>query len=188
MVFSKAALLNLYEPIHCDNAFPYKNMSTSQYIVAACQQLKQPQFGEAQLFQPGMSLLDLMAKYVTFQPYSMYKNWTTGFCWHGDWLWGYFVNNFNVARPFETKNDPFMREVTNARTHPYMNSAMFWTKPQVGGCLNHAEKCTKTSGVCHWINPERAFALHSQVQESMPVHAFPQRQNHSRKLVPVGTP
>jgi hypothetical protein len=76
---SKAALHNLIEPIHCDNS----TQSTSEFVSAACRRLKEPLYNEAQLFQPGMSLLDIMVEYVTFQPYSMYKNWTTGFCQHG---------------------------------------------------------------------------------------------------------
>ena len=73
-IMSKGYLQRLHTPIFCED-----DPSLCQVIKAGTH------LRESSLFSEGMSLMDLMYAYVTHQPYSEYKKWTTGFCLHSDW-------------------------------------------------------------------------------------------------------
>jgi hypothetical protein len=167
VVLNKAALNNLVEPIFCDEEAmdPMMNVRRSSFIKAACNRLKQPLYDEAQLFHPGMGLIDLMVHYVTFQPYSKYREWTTGFCQHGDWLWGYFFSFYNVTNHVvEAEN---LRDIGENRLHSYLGSSIY--NKGTGNCLNENEKCDEHSGACHYQSPKFMESVNKKVIYSLAV-------------------
>ena len=172
VILSKAALKNLVEPILCNSG------NQSFFVTSACNRLQQPQYDEAQLFHEGMTLIDLMVQYVTFQPYSQYLNWTTGFCQHGDWLWGYFFQYYNVTNHvIEAEN---LRAVGENRLHSYLGSSIY--KSGTGNCLNEREKCNQHSGVCHYQSPELMESVNKKVGHTQSANSG---RSHLKSLQPI---
>ena len=99
-IFSKGSLSYLSHPIICINlgngSFPM--IATHDNSEEICSQIVENVAGELQYFENGMSLIDLMYKYVNAERYRNVDNWTSGFCMHSDWVIGFFVNFYNVSQ------------------------------------------------------------------------------------------
>jgi hypothetical protein len=98
LTISRGALKRAMEPILCNQRLPAKPASAltqdsgDATVNPFCSRLNENWAGEKAVFRNGMSLIDLMQTYASeWEPYSAYKNWTTGFCFHGDWLLPYFL-------------------------------------------------------------------------------------------------
>ena len=80
------------EPIVCDRNEEAEDASTPMpprtlASSSACPALEENRFGEAAVFRPGMSVLDLFYKYSAIAE----------FCLHSDWLLGYMLTYYSGA-------------------------------------------------------------------------------------------
>jgi hypothetical protein len=71
--FNKASLEYLRTPVHCPRD------------TEICNQIQSNQIGESELFQNGMSLIELSQAHATDEAYREERNWTRGYCLHSDW-------------------------------------------------------------------------------------------------------
>jgi len=101
-IFSKGALQAMLQPLNCSATVALRNATTTTtagslyrspdkkteyYSSILCPSIQNDLLGERKLFQDGMSLTDLMYRYVMHEPYTNYANWDVGFCLHSDWVW-----------------------------------------------------------------------------------------------------
>lgn len=144
---------------------------------SACRQVENNQLGERHLFKDGMSVSDLQREYATWQPYTKYKEWTTGFCLHSDWMWGFFSNFYSISKH---NDEPFYRDVPHARMDGYNQSELYagTNEPHHAGlrriCNNEKENCDSLSHICHYQTPEDMTRLTSEVRSAYP-HKYPSR-------------
>jgi len=111
--------------------------------------------GEINVYQKGMTLVDLIYAYATKQPFSDYRNWNHGFCAHSDWIWGYFIDYYKLSSPLDNPNitrQPGLIE-------PYQNS-MLHNKKSTGTCQFSYENCNPDSPVCHYVIPHQMKTLY----------------------------
>ena len=150
------------------------------FTKTVCSRVDDNRIGEKALFKNGMSVSDLQIEYATFQPYTKYKEWTTGFCFHSDWLWGYFTNYYDLS---QHSDDSLFRDVPQDRMEAYNQSHMFHREdrpyhnhPDLGGnCDNQRNEfgrnCDASSPICHYQTPRDMSRLTHLVQQSFP-HKF----------------
>ena len=121
----------------------------------ACSRIAVDQFDERFIFREGYSVLQMLRTLATFQKFSDHKGWRQGFCFHSDWIWGYFVNYYNIASQV---SDPRFVNVPESRMEAFRESELFNFIPELRrACNNDApspEKCNETSVVCHYQTPE----------------------------------
>ena len=86
----------------------YRELTDDEFERLVCSKIKEDMIGESFLFETGMSVADLMYKYVTHWKFvNAEQHWkrthprdynkaqtTGGFCMHADWVIGYFVNQY----------------------------------------------------------------------------------------------
>eukprot|EP00566_Odontella_aurita_P009927 CAMPEP_0113599688 /NCGR_PEP_ID=MMETSP0015_2-20120614/42287_1 /TAXON_ID=2838 /ORGANISM="Odontella" /LENGTH=430 /DNA_ID=CAMNT_0000507855 /DNA_START=254 /DNA_END=1546 /DNA_ORIENTATION=- /assembly_acc=CAM_ASM_000160 len=150
LFFSRAALENIFRPLHCES----KNKDEFEMVV--CDQLSKDLIGEEELFEEGMSISDLLRAYVVHEKYTSYRSWTKGFCFHSDWLWGYFVNYYPVSV------DMSLTGAGEDRMGAYDGSEIGWKSrtniTNTGQCQNKRQ-ATKESHFAHFLPPEEMFKL-----------------------------
>jgi hypothetical protein len=160
------AIINYMRPVYCSGD------KMDDFSESACRRIADNQIGERHLFQDGMSVSDLQNDYATWQPYVKYKEWTTGFCLHSDWLWGFFSNFYNIS---EHNDSDFYRDVPHARMDGYNNSELYAGKNEAHHkelrnkiCNNERENCDPSLPICHYQTPEDMARLNSEVQKAFP--------------------
>jgi hypothetical protein len=79
LMLSRGALKNMLRPLYCQPGPPSRDHRE------VCSRLEENQIGERSLYREGMSLAGLMYAYSTYQPFTEYRKWTLGYCWHSDW-------------------------------------------------------------------------------------------------------
>jgi hypothetical protein len=140
-------------------------MEEDSFAQAVCHRLQDPLLHEGPLFQTGMSLMDLMVEHASYQPYSHYRNWTSGFCHHGDWLFGYWFQYYQVTNAVaNTTRDARQRIV--AHGNPYERTHLWGirhnSQPPRGSCKHdggqnkdkHKPPCPLHKTVaCHKLTP-----------------------------------
>jgi hypothetical protein len=152
-------------PVHCPAA-PLDDFSAS-----ACRRLANNQIGEGPLFQNGMSISDLQQAYASAQPYTHYRNWTTGFCLHSDWLWGFFSNFYNISKH---NDDAYYHDVPHARMEGYNQSELYAGRATKENeamrriCDNAKTHCDASSPICHYQTPADMERLTAEVQTMFP--------------------
>ena len=161
-VFSRGTLEYLFKPIICLN-LEGKNNTLDLMIAnhanseAICNQLSNDVAGELRYFENGMSLLDLIYKYVHTDRYRDVAKWNWaaggGFCMHSDWVMGYFVNFYNASKHVKPE---FYKNVPQARIESYDDSEIY-AYPS-GYCKNEVH-CKQGTMICHkpkipWIKNE----------------------------------
>jgi hypothetical protein len=144
--------LELYmRPVNC-SLENIDNFSTN-----VCSRVNENQIGEKALFKDGMSVSDLQIEYARFQPFTKYQEWTTGFCLHSDWLWGYFSNYYNLG---DHSDKEFFKDVPQDRMEAY-NQSEFYGLRRI--CNNKRKKrkrnCDASSPICHYIRPKDMLDL-----------------------------
>ena len=99
-IFSRDALEAMLQPLHCgdlhdSNSTSFiqetptsKDTDASFYSSLFCPKLMKDRIGELKVYRDGMSLADLMYRYVMREPYTDHANWDVGVCLHSDWVWG----------------------------------------------------------------------------------------------------
>ena len=86
-IFNRGALETILTPLYCNTATTTINRDDER-IRDICVKLQKDRIGEYQMYQEGMSLLDVMNAYVMREPYVDQASWNLGFCLHSDWVWG----------------------------------------------------------------------------------------------------
>ena len=95
-----------------------------------------------------------MRAHAAANPFREYEKWTNkpGYCFHGDWLLGYYINYYNLGSP------PLSEGPDRDLPHFNMEKALgygYGHKPMTMNCLNNAlEICPPTAHVCHRQTPE----------------------------------
>ena len=122
------------------------------FLNHACFRIEKNTFGEKSAFRNGMSVSDLMRAHATANPYRNVEDWRhhPGYCFHGDWIVGYYLNYYNLALPsiLQPKEDL-----------PYFNldkslGYIYGSKKPLGNCQHEGENCPSTAHICHRQNPE----------------------------------
>lgn len=168
MIYNRAALENWIRPIYCDDNITNNTIPKDQndFIQMACWRLAQNEVGEQPLFRPGMSVAQLMHKYVTNWPYrQVFSTWPQqkrGYCMHSDWAWGYFTNYYHIA-----VHSGVLPDVPEDRLVGYNSSYLYAGAPNPKNqalrreCLHKGDdQCTADSTICHYVTPEHMYRLH----------------------------
>jgi hypothetical protein len=140
-ILSRAALERWIRPINC----PPSN--DDKWETKVCAQLKENLIGENFVWKNGMSITDLMDAYAGHSPYAKHSGWRPpGYCIHGDWSWGYFINYYDITE----KSTSFSR--ANEHTRIEQTLGYNYRKPE-RNCKNEGQaKCTMDSHVCHGLH------------------------------------
>ena len=88
-LFSKGTIERLMEPLHCGLE---NDGSKGGFHKSACDRMTDPEgtlIREDEFYKPGMSLMDV---------WGAFTRGVKHFCLHGDWIFGYFLNFYDVSR------------------------------------------------------------------------------------------
>ena len=146
LILTRSTLFNLLRPIDCsfqdtkhterpvESRPPFSKDSDFDALV--CWRLEQNLIGEREVFRRGMSLLDMMYEYSVAAPYLQVEQWgNSSFCLHSDWVWGYLINYYHMARHSSLNNSPELPGKFN----------------KVGSTLLHVTwKATIIPNICRW--------------------------------------
>jgi hypothetical protein len=180
-IFTRALLEKFQHPINCsttstadDNSISYlskvlRELTLPEFEKLVCHSLSKDILGETFLFHDGMSVADLMYAYVTNWEYTNAEmHWLQnepGFCMHADWVIGYFVNSYYLAK--HTGDYPFTAN-TNDRFRGYFGSQLYAGKrphgydPNMKQCYNDGdENCLLESHFCHHVTPQKMKNMNS---------------------------
>ena len=124
-------------------------------------------FDEHIYFQDGMTLIELIKALLSNEMYSGHYNWTYGLCFHSDWLWGYFVNFYNIGSHVA---DPAFANVSESRLEAFEDSEIHTgVNSYTGTCTSDSpEKCKVTSVMCHYQTPESMSRLYESAKAMFP--------------------
>ena len=144
------------------------------FSMGVCNQINDNQIGEKAVFKDGMSVSDLQTELATFQPYTKYKEWTIGFCFHSDWLWGYFSNYYNLSKH---SDDEFFKDIPRDRMEGYNQSQIFYREDKLlhpnmrRNCDNQrtklGQKCVASSPICHYQTPKDMTKLSQATRQTV---------------------
>lgn len=142
LFYSKSSLEYLMQPIHCPND------------VSVCARLEENLVDENDIFENGMSLIDLMMMYLERHKFSERKSWgDSGYCFHSDWYLAYFTNFYNVS-----EHGDILPDVEVERLHEYRNSSQYGSRKVTGNCQCEGSKNGTLSkfnvDVCHYMSPQ----------------------------------
>jgi len=143
-IFSRGSLERLTRAIQCPRDTDICNRISDNFV------------GEKNVFQNGTSVLGVMLRLASDQSYRRYRKWTYGYCLHGDWNLGYYINFYNLSKH---DTNPYYSTVRHARMESYLGSEII--KKPTGHCFHDGGKCPNGAAVCHHIsaeNMERVFA------------------------------
>jgi len=143
----------------------HRQLTDDEFNRLVCSRLREDRIGEAHLFQKGMSVADLMYRYVTNWKYVGAENsWSTdpnhlrpprrdvalkpdykqipkfvpgGFCLHADWVMGYFVNHYYLSTH---SGQEFFRNNPEDRMYGYRGSEHYAGK-QTQKNKNQRKEC-----------------------------------------------
>jgi hypothetical protein len=157
LIYSGATLRNLIRPIRCTN----EGLDHDTFLNGSCHVLQVNHIDEREVFREGMSLGELIDAYVAWQPYSDFRNWSKGFCLHGDWIWGFITNFYPISIH---DPDPLFTLVPHARLQAYSGAETIPSDPRnvsAGGqCVR---PCSIESHVCHYQTPSMMERLHASI-------------------------
>jgi hypothetical protein len=178
-IFTRGLLEKFLHPIsNCsstagDDSIKYlstvpRELTMSEFERLACHRLSEDKLGESLLFRNGMSVADLMYAYVTHWEYTnAEKNWSRskpGFCMHADWVIGYFVNTYYLAKhtgeyPYTYNNDDRFRGYLGS--HMYAGNDPNAYDRNKKQCYNDGdENCLPESHFCHHVTPQKMQSLY----------------------------
>mmetsp|Transcript_7183 Transcript_7183/g.9319 ORF Transcript_7183/g.9319 Transcript_7183/m.9319 type:complete len:458 (+) Transcript_7183:81-1454(+) len=191
LVLNRMALFNFLRPLHCGNVTVAANpLEETDFEKLFCWRLNQNQVGELPLFRDGMSGADLMDAYTFDNAYLDVEKWSgdgVGFCMHSDWVFGYFINYYHLAKKHD-HHPSFTGDVLTDRMEGY-NLSEFYDGRQTAAhrgrlreCRNsndfhEGEKnvfpngdayCGPKAHVCHRITSNRMRHLHNKTIELHP--------------------
>lgn len=153
----------------------YCELTNSEFERLICSKIREDRVGEAFLFQSGMSVVDLMYKYVTHWNYVNAQNeWKQnpkgihsntgpgGFCLHADWVIGYFVNHYYLSTHDNNDDDDnkvnqFYRDNPEHRLSGY-NGLKFYAGKHTAANILSMKQCNNDYD--HNCNPSTAHFCH----------------------------
>lgn len=139
----------MVKPIQC-----LDKSSQDEFVAFACQRLAEKNLNEHQVFEDGMSVTEIIGALAATQKYSQWQNWTRGFCFHSDWLWGFFINFYNIA---VRANDPQYKDYPGDRLVGFNDSEIqgstLYKLCNCGSGKNNANNCNATTAICHYQTP-----------------------------------
>jgi Glycosyltransferase 61 len=164
-ILTRATIEKIMKPIYCN----VTDQDLDPYSRWACWRLHENNVGEADFFQNGMSVSDLMYAYSLGLPFTKVEDWdTTGYCFHSDHTLGYFFNFYHVSVP-----DWILKETSPTdnirRLHSFKKLAGSTEDGHtgVGGeCDNVNDFCTDKSRICHYVDTEQMVRLYQKQQSS----------------------
>uniref|UniRef100_A0A7S4JNC4 Uncharacterized protein n=1 Tax=Odontella aurita TaxID=265563 RepID=A0A7S4JNC4_9STRA len=177
ILISRAALENFIRPVHCES-----KKSMDKFDKRVCRQLSEDLIGEKELFREGMSISSLLRAYVAHEKYTSYRDWTLGFCFHNDWLWGYFVDYYELSIDM-SPNGAF-----EDRIGSYGDSVIVWESPEsvteTGQCM-YKRHATNESHIGHLVGPDKMYELFWSQKLLAPEH-FRDYERTNNKLGRLG--
>uniref|UniRef100_A0A6U1S7A2 N-acetylgalactosaminide beta-1,3-galactosyltransferase n=1 Tax=Cyclophora tenuis TaxID=216820 RepID=A0A6U1S7A2_CYCTE len=166
LIMSRGALKNFMKPVNCSSTVK------DEFSESACRRLKDNQIDEEAYFRDGMSVSELMETYTSSQPYRLHHNWTIGYCLHSDWMWGFFINYYNISKHVD---DPFYKNVVQSRMDGYNGSEIYAGEnnrkeiEQRKICNNDSpRKCNATTPICHYQTPASMERLTEEAKAVYP--------------------
>jgi hypothetical protein len=148
LIFTKGTLERLSQPITCHGGGGDRHMSGWETSVCS-EALANNLIGEKEVFRNGMSLSELIEAYVKTEKFVDHKNWTRGFCFHGDWFFSYFVQIYHLSSS-DMMETMLGSEISGGK--------------YTGLCNNNYEHCNSSSVVCHYQTPDDMERLSKNVE------------------------
>lgn len=195
--FSRPTLRRFLQPLYCDFPLLSKKygyttttktrsetktwnkagIEMSQFVLHACERLRDNNMGEANYFQNGMSLLDLLYSYSSHQAYTNFTHWDRfGFCFHSDTALAYFANYYHItdhARSIPGMGHPRKtlwydedRIVSYRGSLRFAGQQLPGARKQQKEC-NHRNTtlCSLDAHLCHYVTPDHMQYLYEQQQK-----------------------
>jgi len=165
---TKSTLKRWRMPLNCSTgsaalAIPSWNESTSEksFQSQACNQLKQNLAGEQAVYEEGMSLIELLHRYVHQFPYLEYVSGANTFCWHSDTVLAYFINYYHLTDHAKLLGDGHPRfvyhedRITGHRGSLRFAGKQSWkAKEQKKECHHRDDgTCDASAHACHGVTP-----------------------------------
>jgi hypothetical protein len=156
-LLSQKAIQNLMQPIYCN----VSDVVTNGFVQSVCWRLQQNLMGEAQFFQDGMSVGDLMYTYASQLAFTDIDAWTNGvgFCFHSDHALGYFFGFYHIAVPDEQLTLESSTYAWLRRKYGYIGLA------GQRECRNIKKRCHVDSRMCHYVEPDQMDRLFAEQQK-----------------------
>lgn len=151
---TRAAIQRLIQPFYCDGRDEFSNL--------ACWRKNQNELGEAQFYEDGMSVIDLMQAYGANLPFTGVDQWKkTGYCLHSDHALAYFINFYFVTVPPNTWAKHKQPKDRVRRRKPG-----FMELPGQDQCKNMRDECDPNEDtVCHYIDPEQMRTFYATAEQ-----------------------
>jgi hypothetical protein len=158
LIFSRGVLRNLVKPIHCQK----DNSTRTELERVACDRLDENSIGEKQIFQEGMSVLDLMEEYVNFQMFKDVDQWEMGYCLHSDWTLAYFITYYEVS--LHAVNTLYYDDYRHAR----LQKLDFMEEQKTNPVCQENLTCCRASAICHYQRPDDLNRLATEIVAQAP--------------------
>ena len=136
----------------------YRDLTPNEFETLACDKINSNLIGERDVYQMGMTLADLLQAYMARWNYTSVKTWDQlrpGLCLHSDWIVGYWINSFYIARQW---GGSLISNKAEDRIHPYLQSDLKKGGPNSQCPNNGDEQCTNQSHICHHVSSEKILA------------------------------
>lgn len=161
-ILSRGAVERLIRPIYCNGNLNITSKDTNHDFVALiCDAVKEDLFGEKAAFLDGMSISDLMRAHATMNPFRDFQKWRRrpGYCFHGDWIMGYYLNFYVLAGSHSTSPG------SGALPNFHMDSSLgyqYGTRKPLGNCRQQSTCSPTEYAACHRQTPESMALLNQQ--------------------------
>ena len=173
LVLTRSTLLNLLRPIDCPldtnhatrppEAWPPFSKK-DDFEALVCWRLQQNLIGERGVYRQGVSLLNMMYQYSIAAPYLQVDHWgNRSFCFHSDWVWGYLINYYHMARHSKRNNAPSLpgyfsslHSVLHNRMEGY-NHSQYFRMMKKHPCLSarYLGQCQNSNDYNHMLNRQK---------------------------------
>lgn len=147
-VWSGCAFANTVMRFHWGGYGLILNMAAMERLVEPMdenmlEQMRLNIIGEAEYYQPGISLLELFYRHQQGERYTDYRQWHSGYCMHSDWTTAYMVQYYRVAEELSL----------------YMES-LVTSKETTGNCRQGKQlPCPVGSAACHPLSAAQMHEL-----------------------------
>ena len=164
--FNKASIRRMIEPINCNHGSKGKrdgDLDGEKDGIDSrnhtwCAQLEANLIGEADGFESGHTLKDILKQIVESQLYKDYKAWTKGYCFHSDWVLPFFANYYNLSSHAKIPGRMQHWEAPESTVKD--------GHPRAGICYYGDElPCDPQARICHYVAPDDMRKLWSKSRE-----------------------
>jgi hypothetical protein len=134
---------------------------SSLFEEAACRLIDRNLMYEKKVFENGMSLIELMDGRARLESYINWRNWTAGFCFHGDVFLAAFFESYNIAHNWTM--DAIQGSDWKGKAH--------WGRKEIyGNCWNEGDgKCDpENATACHRLSPQEMDRIQNELLKLRP--------------------